>query len=428
MDNILQENLGINVAGHVTGDFGLAEAVRSTLKSIKAVGTPLVINNLDKVAGQYIDTTFTDFSDDNPYPINLVHTNPNILMIDGFQNKIFDNFGMEYFQDRYNIGFWFWELPKFPQDWEPAFDFFDEIWTASKYTAESIAAISPVPVVTIPLCIDLPQPKLSRSDFGLPKDKLIFLFIFDFVSSFERKNPFAVVESFKQAFDSSNQDVLLVLKFSNGHAHPQRREELEALIGDWPVQLIEGHLKREEVYALIKNCDCYVSLHRAEGFGLTMAEAMFYGKPVIATAYSSNLDFMNVSNSFMVKYELVTTVEDYGAYPKGSIWAEPDVDHAASFMRYVYENNQVAKQVGARAAEDIRSLLSPHTVGLEIQNRLQLIMKWLQTPGYSSRLSKRIVELKSEINWWSSQSSAWRQTAEQVAREIKHHKSELPRY
>jgi len=84
--------------------------------------------------------------------------------------------------------------------------------------------------------------------------------------------------------------------------------------------------------------------------------------------------------------------------------------------------------VGARAAEDIRSLLSPHTVGLEIQNRLQLIMKWLQTPGYSSRLSKRIVELKSEINWWSSQSSAWRQTAEQVAREIKHLKSELPRY
>ncbi|CAD5929406.1 Glycosyl transferase family 2 [Planktothrix agardhii] len=424
---MLQDNFGINVAGHITGDFGLAEAVRSNINAMKAVGIPVALNNLSVVMGSHPDMTYTYFSDDNPYPINFVHTNPNFIY-EGIYNGMFKNFGLDYLKNRYNIGFWAWELPKFPPEWEFAFEFFDEIWTPSQYVAEAIALVSPVPVIRIPHSIELPNPVLSRNALGLPKEKFIFLFIFDFVSSFERKNPFAVVESFKQAFDSSNQDVLLVLKFSNGHAHPQRREELEALIGDWPVQLIEGHLKREEVYALIKNCDCYVSLHRAEGFGLTMAEAMFYGKPVIATAYSSNMDFMNVSNSFMVKYELVTTVEDYGAYPKGSIWAEPDVDHAASFMRYVYEDNQAAKQVGARAAEDIRSLLSPHTVGLEIQNRLQLIMKWLQTPGYSSRLSKRIVELKSEINWWSSQSSAWRQTAEQVAREIKHLKSELPRY
>ena len=410
---------GINVAGHVTGDFGLAEAVRSTIKAIKAVGIPLVINNLHKVAGQYIDTTYTDFSEDNPYPINLVHTNPNILLHDGIYHKTFENFGVEYFKDRYNIGFWFWELPKFPPEWESAFEFFDEIWTASKYTAEAIAEVSPVPVIKIPLCLELPKISLTRANLELPKNKFIFLYLFDFVSSFERKNAFAAVEAFKQAFDQSNEDVLLVLKFSNADANPHRREQLNALVEGWSsIHFIEGHLKREEVYALMKNCDCYVSLHRAEGFGLTMAEAMFYSKPVIATAYSSNLDFMNVSNSFLVKYELVATTEDYGAYPKGSIWAEPEVEHAAYLMKYVYENYREAQQVGARGAEDIRLLLGPQAVGTQIKSRLECIMKRLSHSDHSPRLNQRMLELKTEIEGWESQASAWKLTAEQISREI----------
>jgi glycosyltransferase involved in cell wall biosynthesis len=414
-------SFGINVAGHVTGDFGLAEAVRSTIRAIKAVGTPLAINNLHKVAGQYIDTTYSDFSEENPYPINLVHTNPNILLHDGIYNKAFENFGVEYFKDRYNIGFWFWELPKFPPEWEPAFEFFDEIWTASKYTAEAIAEVSPVPVIKIPLCLELPKISLTRANLGFSTKKFIFLYLFDFVSSFERKNAFAAVEAFQQAFDKSNEDVLLVLKFSNTDANPQRREQLNALVEGWSsIHFVEGHLKREEVYALMKNCDCYVSLHRAEGFGLTMAEAMFYGKPVIATAYSSNLDFMNVSNSFLVKYELVATTEDYGAYPKGSIWAEPDVEHAAYLMKYVYENYQEAQQVGARAAEEIRFLLGPQAVGMEIKSRLECIMKRLSYSGHSPRLNQRILDLKTEIETWESQACAWRQTAEQISREIKY--------
>ena len=414
-------SFGINVAGHVTGDFGLAEAVRSNIKAIKAVGIPLAINNLHKVAGQYIDTTYTDFSKQNPSPINLVHTNPNILLQDGIHNKAFKDFGVEYFKDRYNIGFWAWELMSFPPEWEPAFDFFDEIWTPSKYTAEAISTVSPVPVIKIPHSIDLPIPSMSRKSLGLPTNKFIFLYLFDFISSFERKNAFAAVEAFKRAFDKSNEDVLLVLKFSNADANPHRREQLNALVEGWSsIHFVKGLLRREEVYALMKNCDCYVSLHRAEGFGLTMAEAMFYSKPVIATAYSSNLDFMNVSNSFLVKYDLVATTEDYGAYPKGSIWAEPDVEHAAYLMNYVYENYQEAQQVGARAAEDIRFLLGPQAVGMEIKSRLECIMKRLSHSGHSPRLNQRILELKTEIQTWESQASAWRQTSQQISREIKY--------
>ena len=119
-------SLGLNIAGHITGDFGLAEAVRANIRAIKAASIPLALNNLDLVNGQHPDSTYTDFSEDNPYPINLVHTNPNWVHA-GIYNRVFPNFSLEYFQNRYNIGFWAWELLTFPRDWEFAFDLFDEI-------------------------------------------------------------------------------------------------------------------------------------------------------------------------------------------------------------------------------------------------------------------------------------------------------------
>lgn len=416
---MLSEDFGINVAGHITGDFGLAEAVRANIGAIKAAGIPLALNNLDLVNGQHPDPTYTDFSEDNPYPINLIATNPNWLY-EGIYNKIFPNFSLEYLRDRYNIGFWFWELPKFPNEWEFAFDFFDEIWTASGYVAEAVSRVSHIPVVKIPLCIDLKKPSLTRQELGLPKDKLIFLFTFDFGSSFVRKNPLATIKAFQQAFGEFNQDVLLVIKFSNAHHYPTQREQLLNLVKGWSsIQIIEGHLPKEKIHAFLYNCDCYVSLHRAEGFGLGMAEAMFYSKPVIATAYSSNMDFMNVRNSFLVQYELVTTTEDYGPYPTGSIWAEADIDHAASLMRYVFENYGQAKKMGKQAAENIHLLLSPEAVGVKIQHRLEYIFRKMGVNSSKSRKFHQIHQLQVERDNYCSQAQAWKQTARQIQFEIK---------
>jgi len=193
---MLTEDLGINVAAHINGDFGLAEAARSSLKAMQAVDIPFAINNLSIHTVSQTDTTFTDFCVDNPYSINLIHTNPNWIR-HGLYGGVFPNFSGEYFKDKYNIGFWFWELPKFPAEWEFAFDWFDEIWTASRYTLESIATASPIPIIKIPLCIDISQPSLTRKDLGLPEDKFIFMFIFDFGSSFERKNCLATVQAFQ---------------------------------------------------------------------------------------------------------------------------------------------------------------------------------------------------------------------------------------
>lgn len=173
-------------------------------------------------------------------------------------------------------------------------------------------------------------------------------------------------------------------------------------------------MTKKEVNALIDNCDCYVSLHRAEGFGLTMAEAMFYGKPVIATAYSANLDFMNVCNSFLVKYHLVTNIKAIGPYPAGSVWANPDIDHAASLMHYVFNNYTEAKQIGARAADEIRYLLSPKAIGKQMRKRLNYINSKIN----DSKDLKTIYDLCVERDNFEGRVQIYKQKAKQVHKEL----------
>ena len=413
-------SLGINVAGHVKGDFGLGVGVRGNIRALEAVGIPFVINNLAlDFAPPENDTTYSLFSQNNPYPINLVQTNPNMMeqSISEDGDRVLTP---EYFQGRYNIGLWLYELLEIPSEWLFAFDYFDEIWVMSNFCAEVISAVSPIPVIKVMPSIQLPQPSLSREALKLPNDRFIFLFMFDFTSCFERKNPIATIRAFKQAFPNSDK-ALLVIKYRSPQYYPHLRDEMLAEAdGMSSIHFIDGNLKREEVNALIYNCDCYVSLHRAEGFGLTMAEAMYHGKPVIATAYSSNIDFMNISNSFPVKYKLVATTEEHIPYPKGVIWAEPEVDHAAYLMKYVVDHFEDSKKVGAKAALDIKSLLSPQAVGKRIKNRLEYIMK---NRIDNQSLSSYFHQIQIETNWFTSQAKAWKQTAQRIQSELDSYRS-----
>jgi glycosyltransferase involved in cell wall biosynthesis len=303
----------------------------------------------------------------------------------------------------------------FPKEWLSAFDIFDEIWVGSSYGAEAISALSPIPVIKINPSLSLPQPSTSREELELPKDKFIFLFIFDFTSIFERKNPLATIEAFKKAFNSNNnEDVLLIIKFKNAEHFPTQRDKLLSAIGSEPsIKVIDSFLTKDALYGLIYSCDCYVSLHRSEGFGLTMAEAMFYGKPVIATGYSSNLEFMNVGNSFLVKYNLIKLTEDFGPYKKGNIWADPDVDHAAQLMRYVFENYEQALQVARRGAYEVKSLLSPRSMGNKIKNRLEFILhNKISSPRFSTNKIDKV------DSYYSLQLQAWIQTAQQIHKDL----------
>ena len=376
-----QKSLGLNVVGHVKGEYGLGQALRSNIQAFEAVDIPFGIYNFDVPWHSNQDSTYDNFTKDNPYPINFVHVNPD----PSFYQKI----GTDFFREKYNIGFWAWELTKLSPYWNFAFDFFDEIWTPSNYSGEAISSVSPVPVFKVPHSIDLASPSLTRKDLGLPEDKFIFLFMFDFHSTLGRKNPFALVEAFRRAFGDNNDDVLLVLKHSNSSHHPERMKLFLEQIGDCSsVHLIDGHLRKEKLQALIYSCDCYVSLHRSEGFGLTMAEAMYYDKPVIATGYSSTLEFMNVGNSYLVEYDIITANETDGSYPKGSVWADANVAHAARLMQQMFEDREQAKLVGERGGREVRTLLSPQNLGKKIKKRLNYVFEVVQQPGWQNRMQR----------------------------------------
>ncbi|MEG4518252.1 MULTISPECIES: glycosyltransferase [unclassified Microcoleus] len=358
---------GMNIAGYINGEFGIGEGVRANIRAAEAAGIPFAINNFTRSPHRKKDTTYQNFSQDNPYPVNLIQVNADEVA------TFIKHIGSSYFDKKYNIGFWAWELPAFPPEWQPAFNHFHEIWTYSNYCAEAIAAVAPIPVIKIMPSIALPPPSLNREALNLPKNKFIFLFVFDFSSRIERKNTLTTIQAFKQAFGEDN-SVLLVIKSSNSHKFSAAQASLNsAIANNSNIKHLDGYLSKNKLNGLLYNCDCYVSLHRCEGFGLTMAEAMFYGKPVIATGYSSNTEFMNVGNSYLVKYKLIPIEKDFGPYKKGNIWAQADVEHAADLMRYVFNNYREAQQVGAIAADDIKTLLNPLTVGGKIQNRLEYI-------------------------------------------------------
>jgi glycosyltransferase involved in cell wall biosynthesis len=184
-----------------------------------------------------------------------------------------------------------------------------------------------------------------------------FLFVFDYLSQMERKNPLGAVEAFRRAFVPAD-PVRLVLKTINRELFPEAAERLERAAAGLPVVFCDDYLSRGEVRALMAACDAYVSLHRSEGFGLTLAEAMALGRPLIATDYGGSADFTSPSGSFPVPWRLVEVGEAGRPYPAGALWADPDLDAAAAAMRRVFEDPEAARAVGERGRSEIRERFS----------------------------------------------------------------------
>lgn len=406
---------GINIVGYVKGEFGLGESSRAQIRSIKAAGIPHTICNIHCAPHGNEDDSFDqEFTTENPYAINLLNFNAEAMP------EFLDNVGEEFLKDKYNIGYWAWELPTFPTEWEWLFQYYDEIWVPSGYCAEALALVAPIPIVKIMHSIDLPAPSLSKTEIiipndthnqvaetNFPQDRFTFLFMFDFHSTMARKNPLAVIAAFKRAFTSTNQDVALIIKCSNSQSYPNELTLIKEAIAPYSaIQLIDARLPKNVVNALFYHCDCYVSLHRAEGFGLTMAEAMYYGKPAIATGYSANVEFMNTGNSFLVQYDLVKVQQDSGSYQKGNIWAEPSVEHTAALMHYVFHNQRSAQQIGFRAAEQVRVMLSPEAIGKKIHRRVEQIMSKISLESYEQYSA-------------DCEENAWKKTAQDLQEDLR---------
>lgn len=359
-------NEGVNLAGYLTAELGIGEAGRGYVAAVKTLGLDVALNNFTQTMNRLEDVSLSGFSEDNPHPINLLCINAD--QVPNFVQHV----GPEYLRSKYNIGLWAWELPEFPIEWSDRFALFDEIWVGSGYMAEAVSKRSPIPVINVPYVVDVPEiPAPDKAHFGLGEHEFVFLFTFDYMSIFERKNPLAVVEAFKRAFPPEA-PVRLVLKSINGDQDPDNQARLRQAAADHRITLLEGYLTKYDKNRLLASCDCYISLHRSEGFGLGMAEAMRMEKPVIATAWSGNMEFMTVNNSFLVQYEPTALQYDLGPYKQGQIWAEPDVDHAAALMRQIYEQPTLAKAKARRGACDIQERHSPEVIGRIIQERFTL--------------------------------------------------------
>jgi glycosyltransferase involved in cell wall biosynthesis len=270
------------------------------------------------------------------------------------------------------VAVWYWELESAPAAWKTHARYLEEIWAPTRFIARALEPIMPGAVVLMPPGVALPQfSTRRRSDFDLPDDDFLFLNLFDMTSGVERKNPFAIIAAFRQAF-RPDEPVRLVLKVSRAHHNRARWNQLlEIARADTKVTLLDTILSREDTLALMASADAYVSLHRSEGFGLTLAESMLLGKPVVATAYSGNMDFMTPDNSYLVDFEIAPIADDLPIYERGMCWAEPSVAHAAIQMRAIFEDRARAKTVGERAQMDLKKALDPLQAGLRMRKRLE---------------------------------------------------------
>ena len=247
------------------------------------------------------------------------------------------------------IGLWFWEVDQFPERWMSSFDLVDEVWCASPFTAAAIGAVAPVPVRVIPLPVSARSvaTPFSRTQLGLPEG-FVFLCVSDFHSVFERKNPLGSLAAYVRAFGPDD-GATLVLKSINGVNRPTELDRLRRAAAHRPdVIVVDGYVDAHRVQGLIEHCDCMVSLHRSEGFGLNLASAMATARPVIATGYSGNLTFMDQDSAFLVPYDLVPVGTGRDPYPATANWADPDLDAAAALMRRVFDDPAGAAIVGKR--------------------------------------------------------------------------------
>ncbi|HEY5272097.1 MAG TPA: glycosyltransferase family 4 protein [Acidimicrobiales bacterium] len=362
--------LGVNAIASLSSTTGLSEAARRTISALLAAGIKVSLEDYDYGAPREANRfppSFSFLPTGRPFDIDLCFLNINEIAL--VPEKY-----LRATRPRYVIGSWFWELPAVPGRFQSQIRRVDEIWTASRFVRDVFQHYTDRPVRVLP-CVVEPSLDASRTrrDFGIPAGAVVCLFSFDANSTLARKNPRAVIEAFRRAVPRAarGDSAILVMKSINLHNYPEARHFLEHDLASVGGVFIDDDLTPGEMGALVAMSDIYVSLHRSEGFGLGMAEAMYFGKAVIGTAYSGNTDFMSAANSCPIGYRLVEVSPaelrlNPGAenvYEYGQLWAEPDIDEASTRLRFLIANPEARKRIGARARRTIVERYGASTVG-----------------------------------------------------------------
>jgi len=380
---------GVNVHGDWAATTGLAHAGRRLCIALLSQDVPVAIQAVSSHAPtdrSLVPREFQLRREVPTYPIDLWTLNLNEFHL------IPDETLRSPRTKNYHIGTWYWELPVVPDWLLTQFDRIDEIWAPSSFVKRSLMRYTDKPISIVPTIVPVFDASAGseemRSSFGLPRDTIIFLFTFDFNSTVGRKNPMGVIEAFTRAFPHrSADDPLLVIKAINLENGPAFEKMLRDAVDRVGGVLIDSLISAQEMADLFHTSDVYVSLHRSEGFGLGMAEAMAIGKPVIGTAYSGNMDFMNLTNSCLVGYQMrPISSRDHlhntgmdTIYTEGALWAEPDIGQAAHWMRRLAADGHLRRRIGARAQVTMATGFTSDVVGGLALARLQQLDRAFDT-------------------------------------------------
>jgi glycosyltransferase involved in cell wall biosynthesis len=392
-------HLTVNVFGYLRDTLGLAEAARLYITGLEAAGVPVTTTAVapDLVVDIAEKTTVTRYGN-REYENIEAPFDPafNIVCLNGDQLSSFVQAGGgPLLADRRTIGVWGWETDVLPPSWQRGFQYVDEVWVYSTFVAQNLARLLPIPVVVIPPGMQVPDPSGVRLDL-LNDGQFTFLFMFDYFSTLERKNPIGLIEAFKRAFSPNEGPRLLIKTMNEQYRRGPAAEVRSHVDGRGDIEIVERYLEPREITALIAGVGCYVSLHRSEGFGLTLIDSMALGTPVVTTGYSGNMDFTNERNSYLVDWTPTVVGPGSEVYPAGGTWAEPDLDHAAALMRQVWQHPDEATQKAERARRDVERLFAPAVVGRLARARLETLLELRREAPRSGR-SAALTAIEQEL-------------------------------
>ena len=362
---------GINLYGLFRSETGLAQGVKLYARALEEGGIPHTLLNLDfKNELPQTDDSFSDrTTKENRYAINVTHINPPEW------RYALGTFPQEQFDGHYNIGIFQWELETAPESWRPLFDYVDEVWTPSEFTARTMRKMTKKPVIPILYGMETPwDEKLTRADFGLSEDDFLVLMMFDSKSYASRKNPGGAIDAFREAYGEKLKKVKLVIKINNPKEEDITFVE-KHMGGKDGYILITERMDKKKLNSLIRLCDVFISLHRAEGFGLVMAEAMMLGTPCVATNWSANTEFMTEESSCMVGYELIPVNGAYQGDDGTMRWAEPNVHEAAVFLKKLRDNPAYYQEKAEKGKKLIEERISMQKCADAIRERMNIILK-----------------------------------------------------
>ena len=364
-------NPGVNLIGYAHAELGLGEHVRKTAEALSETDVPFGVVDFSSgiLSRKKASLDHGSLINSNIFKVNLFHVNADRML------PAYSHLGRKFFERRYNIGYPFWELSRFPQEWILPMQMLDEVWAPTTYIQKALIDALGQDVMHMPVGVSLPKiPKLGREHFGIPADRYLFFFAFDYYSFIDRKNPYAVVEAFKNAFPLGNEKAGLIIKVMNAQESCEKWQRLVYEIGgDGRISLINETMDKIELLSYMSECDCYISLHRSEGLGLGPLEAMLLGKPVIITNYSGNTDYAKPDNSCLVDYTLIPVQEGQYLFHENQVWADPDIEHAASHMQRLANDPEFGISLGKKAAAFVSNNFSPAHCGQLYKQRLRAL-------------------------------------------------------